>query len=344
VPAPIPNNYGASVRGLDTTIGPLTFNRPATIAAAPAAWPGEERNVLRTSATAIFSMSLPRGTTAVILRAGILDPCTAAGQVRLRVRAYTSIAPSQSNSVKQEDFFARPEACAGGVAATRVAGFYVDGSVTKDTINRVEVTAWTDGKVPLSALQLLVSDIQVTQEQQATGDLMRLTPPGGVHSRVEVLRQGRWGTVCSSGLSRSAATLICRQAGFNGGIPVVVSQELETAPVWLNEVNCKGTESSLGQCSYTVVDQENLPYDCNQGQAAGVECHNGEGWAVPGGDQHHRSLCSALCLAACVFRLVLCASCVISSIRHVFGVWCGIAPGLPLLSCLCFFCVLGYRP
>jgi len=135
-------------------VGAVTFNRPATVTAAPAAWPGEERTVLTTSATAVFSMGLPRGTTAVILRAGIVDPCLAGGQVRLRVRAYTSVAPVQSNSVKQEDFFARPGACGGGVAATRIAGFFIDGSVSKDTITRVEITAWTDGKVPLSALQL----------------------------------------------------------------------------------------------------------------------------------------------------------------------------------------------
>ena len=276
VAAVIPDSYGASIPGLRTAVGAVTFNRPASVTAAPAAWPGEERTVLSIGATAIFSMGLPRGTTAVILRAGLLDPCLAGGQVRIRVRAYTTIAPAQSNSVKQEDFLTHLGACSGGVAATRIAGFYVDGFVTKDTINRVEVIAWTDGKVPLSALQLLVSDIQLAQEQQATGDLMRLNPPSGIHSRVEVLRQGRWGTVCSSGLSGSAANLVCRKAGFNGGSSVVVAQELETAPIWLNEVNCKGSEVSLGDCSYTVLDQDNRPWECNPGEAAGVECTNGE--------------------------------------------------------------------
>ncbi|KAL5502504.1 hypothetical protein EMCRGX_G009294 [Ephydatia muelleri] len=75
------------------------------------------------------------------------------------------------------------------------------------------------------------------------------TPNSG---RVEVRYYGVWGTVCGDSWDINDATVVCRQLGYNGTarsfINAVFGQG--TGPIWMNNVACNGSESSLDQCPF----------------------------------------------------------------------------------------------
>nr|XP_033815897.1 CD5 antigen-like isoform X2 [Geotrypetes seraphini] len=96
--------------------------------------------------------------------------------------------------------------------------------------------------------------------------------PSFCSGRIEVLREGRWGTVCDDDWGLPDAEVLCRQLGC--GAPVAtysagVYGEGDTdQSVWLTDVNCQGTESSLGMCRF---NEEGEP-KCAHEEDAGVKC------------------------------------------------------------------------
>ncbi|XP_040450039.1 deleted in malignant brain tumors 1 protein-like isoform X1 [Falco naumanni] len=68
--------------------------------------------------------------------------------------------------------------------------------------------------------------------------------------RVEVLHWGEWGTVCPRGWDVRDAEVVCRQLGC--GTALAASEEADFGPgslrVWLDNVECQGTEQSLRKC------------------------------------------------------------------------------------------------
>ncbi|XP_029441169.1 LOW QUALITY PROTEIN: soluble scavenger receptor cysteine-rich domain-containing protein SSC5D-like [Rhinatrema bivittatum] len=92
--------------------------------------------------------------------------------------------------------------------------------------------------------------------------------------RVEVLREGRWGNICDDGWDLKDAEVVCRQLGCSRAIEAysgaVYGPGREEDPIWLTDVKCKGTESSLGLCPY---NEEGEP-NCKHEEDAGVECRD----------------------------------------------------------------------
>ncbi|NXG40136.1 SRCRL protein, partial [Dromaius novaehollandiae] len=94
--------------------------------------------------------------------------------------------------------------------------------------------------------------------------------PGRCAGRVEVLHAGRWGTVCDDGWNLAAATVVCRELGCGAALesPGRAQYGPGTGPIWLDEVNCVGTEPALRRCPAEPWGRHN----CNHHEDAAAVC------------------------------------------------------------------------
>ena len=87
--------------------------------------------------------------------------------------------------------------------------------------------------------------------------------------RVEVHYNGEWGTVCDTRWGRRNAGVVCRQLGF-GSTGRYYSGGQGSGPIWLDNVACNGSESTLASCGHLGV---NITRSCSHHEDAGVTCH-----------------------------------------------------------------------
>uniref|UniRef100_A0A8B9S5U6 SRCR domain-containing protein n=1 Tax=Apteryx owenii TaxID=8824 RepID=A0A8B9S5U6_APTOW len=109
---------------------------------------------------------------------------------------------------------------------------------------------------------------------QRGGNSLRLAGgPGRCAGRVEVLHARRWGTVCDDGWSLAAATVVCRELGCGAALesPGRARYGPGTGPIWLDEVNCTGTEPALWRCPAEPWGRHN----CNHHEDAAAVCEGG---------------------------------------------------------------------
>uniref|UniRef100_A0A665T1J3 Lysyl oxidase homolog n=1 Tax=Echeneis naucrates TaxID=173247 RepID=A0A665T1J3_ECHNA len=88
--------------------------------------------------------------------------------------------------------------------------------------------------------------------------------------RVEVLKNGEWGTVCDDNWDLKAATVVCRELGFGSAKEALTGARLGQGigPVHMNEVQCSGFEKSLTECHF---NRESL--GCSHEEDAAVRCN-----------------------------------------------------------------------
>ena len=88
--------------------------------------------------------------------------------------------------------------------------------------------------------------------------------------RVEVYYNGEWGTVCDNGWDLNDAEVVCRELGF--GPATTATREAYHGPgsgqIWLEELNCVGTELTIRNCSHSGWGIHN----CSHNEDAGVNC------------------------------------------------------------------------
>ncbi|XP_021516036.1 scavenger receptor cysteine-rich domain-containing protein SCART1-like [Meriones unguiculatus] len=92
----------------------------------------------------------------------------------------------------------------------------------------------------------------------------------GCSGRVELWHGGSWGTVCDDSWDLADAEVVCRQLGCGPAIAALQNAAFGagSGPIWLDEVGCRGSETSLGACQ-----AEPWGYgDCSHKEDAGVRC------------------------------------------------------------------------
>ncbi|CAC5424589.1 unnamed protein product [Mytilus coruscus] len=86
--------------------------------------------------------------------------------------------------------------------------------------------------------------------------------------RLEINYRGEWGTVCDKNFENVDAEVACKQLGYCSGImhpPRIINNGNDV--IWLNHVQCSGSESKLLNCSYN-----NDIEHCSHHDDVGIHC------------------------------------------------------------------------
>uniref|UniRef100_A0A8C3SKE8 Soluble scavenger receptor cysteine-rich domain-containing protein SSC5D n=1 Tax=Chelydra serpentina TaxID=8475 RepID=A0A8C3SKE8_CHESE len=94
--------------------------------------------------------------------------------------------------------------------------------------------------------------------------------PSRCAGRVEVLHHQLWGTVCDDSWDLAEARVVCRQLGCGTALSAPHGSRFGqgTDRIWLDKVNCRGTEAALSECRARPWGDHN----CNHVEDASVEC------------------------------------------------------------------------
>uniref|UniRef100_A0A3Q2V2L6 SRCR domain-containing protein n=1 Tax=Haplochromis burtoni TaxID=8153 RepID=A0A3Q2V2L6_HAPBU len=102
--------------------------------------------------------------------------------------------------------------------------------------------------------------------------VIRLNGSGSTRcsGRVEVYYNNSWGTVCDGGWDLNDAEVVCRQLDCGSALEVPQSAHFGagTGQIWLGDVTCSGSESSLTECQHSGFGSNR----CEHGQDAAVIC------------------------------------------------------------------------
>lgn len=105
--------------------------------------------------------------------------------------------------------------------------------------------------------------------------------PNRCAGRLEVWHAGRWGTVCDDGWDLRDGMVACWELGCGRVRPRVGKTHYGpgSGPIWLDDVGCKGSESSLSDCPARAWGQHN----CDHEEDVGLTCTGKGGWSVERG-------------------------------------------------------------
>ena len=87
--------------------------------------------------------------------------------------------------------------------------------------------------------------------------------------RVEIYRNGVWGTVCDDNWTNTNAQVVCQQLGFgSSSASVDFDVPAGTGPILMDDVNCSSGQTNLLACSHNGFGNHN----CGHTEDVGVRC------------------------------------------------------------------------
>ena len=88
--------------------------------------------------------------------------------------------------------------------------------------------------------------------------------------RLEVFHANQWGTVCDNGFTDAAARVVCYSLGFGyvGRKVSIGLYDKGDGIIWLDNINCDGTERYIGECSHG----DWRAHSCGHHQDVAVSC------------------------------------------------------------------------
>ena len=134
-------------------------------------------------------------------------------------------------------------------------------------------------RVLLAAILVVLAVLPAQADDPADGDL-RLRGGDTLNAgRLEIYHADEWGTVCDDFFWRKDAKVACRQLGYTGADAVLPNfGGAADKPVWLDDVNCTGSEMKLTECFYNNNDELSRvdpPWgyeNCESPENVGVRC------------------------------------------------------------------------
>jgi len=108
---------------------------------------------------------------------------------------------------------------------------------------------------------------------------LRLAGGNATAGRVEVLFDGKWGTICDDHWGMSDAEVVCRQLDL--GKPLAITKKASpfgegSGPILMDNVACSGDKLNIGLCRHRGFNVSNCNHDEDAGVVCSCECECGQ--------------------------------------------------------------------